>query len=97
MSTLQQLYGSPEQIVNKMIAKVLASFPRKPDQLETLVSFGLIVQNLCRHSIAVGLERHLANPILLQELVGKILATMKFSWALYQEQVPMVDLNVFSD
>ncbi|XP_062704452.1 uncharacterized protein LOC134286795 [Aedes albopictus] len=97
MSTLQQLYGRPEQIVNNMIAKVRSTPPPKPDRLETLVSFGLVVQNLCGHLKAVGLEQHLANPILLQELVDKLPATVKFSWALYQEQAPVVDLNVFSD
>ncbi|XP_055615068.1 ribosome-binding protein 1-like [Toxorhynchites rutilus septentrionalis] len=96
LSTLQQLYGRPEQIVNNMIAKVRATPAPKPDRLETLVSFGLVVQNLCGHLKVVGLQNHLANPILLQELVDKLPATVKFSWALYQEQVPVVDLNVFS-
>ncbi|XP_065094088.1 uncharacterized protein LOC135714635 [Ochlerotatus camptorhynchus] len=96
LSTLQQLYGRPEQIVNNMIAKVRATPAPRTDRLETLVSFGLVVQNLCGHLKAVGLERHLSNPILLQELVDKLPATAKFSWALYQEQVPVVDLNVFS-
>ncbi|XP_062538216.1 uncharacterized protein LOC134206502 [Armigeres subalbatus] len=96
MSTLQQLYGRPGQIVNNMITKVRATPPPKPDRLDTLVSFGLIIQNLCGHLKAVGLEKHLANPILLQELVDKLPATVKFSWALYQEQVQDVDLNVFS-
>lgn len=97
LSTLQQLYGRPEQIVNNMIAKVRATPPPKPDRLETLVSFGLVVQNLCGHLRAVGLERYLANPILLQELVDKLPTTVKFNWALYQEQVSTVDLNVFCD
>ncbi|XP_053685846.1 uncharacterized protein LOC128735386 [Sabethes cyaneus] len=97
VSTLQQLYGRPEQIVNNMIAKVRSVPPPKADRLETLVSFGLVVQNLCGHLKAVGLEKHLSNPILLQELVDKLPATVKFSWALYQDQVPLADLQVFSD
>lgn len=94
LSTLQLLYGRPEQIVNNMIAKVRSTPPPKPDRLETLVSFGLVVQNLCGHLKAVGLERY---PILLQELVDKLPMAVKFNWALYQEQVPMVDLNVFCE
>ncbi|XP_062707720.1 uncharacterized protein LOC134288057 [Aedes albopictus] len=97
LSTLQQLYGRPEQVVNNMIAKVRATPPPKADRLETLVSFGLVVQNLCGHLKAVGLQRYLTNPILLQELVDKLPTTVKFNWVLYQEQVPVVDLNVFSD
>ncbi|XP_062707629.1 uncharacterized protein LOC134288027 [Aedes albopictus] len=97
LSTLQLLYGRPEQIVNNMIAKVRATPPPKADKLETLVSFGLVVQNLCGHLKAVGLHRYLTNPILLQELVDKLPTTVKFNWALHQEQVPDVDLNVFSE
>lgn len=43
-STLQQLYGIPDQFVNNMIAKVDTKHPLKLDQLETLVSFRLVVQ-----------------------------------------------------
>lgn len=41
VSTLQQLYGRPEQIVNNMIAKVRATPPPKPDRYDTR----LVVQN----------------------------------------------------
>ncbi|XP_062714715.1 uncharacterized protein LOC134291230 [Aedes albopictus] len=97
ISTLQTLFGRPEQIVHIMIEKVRATPPPKSERLETLISFGLVVQNLCAHLKAVGLDWHLSNPSLLQELVDKLPANVKFNWALYQQQLPEVDLNAFSD
>ncbi|XP_055589038.1 uncharacterized protein LOC129741339 [Uranotaenia lowii] len=93
--TLQTLYGKPEQIVHHMVCKVRASPAPKGDRMETLVSFGLMVQNLCSHLKAVGLENHLSNPTLLQELVAKLPPTAMFSWALFQELIPNPDLTVF--
>ncbi|XP_062709477.1 uncharacterized protein LOC134288485 [Aedes albopictus] len=62
LSTLQQLYGRPEQIVNNMIAKVRATPPPKPDRFETLVSFALVVQNLCGHLKARAVKEERTRP-----------------------------------
>lgn len=97
ISTLQTLYGRPEQIVYNMVAKVRSTPAPRADRLDTLVNFGLTVQNLCGHLKAVGLENHLSNPILLQELVEKLPPTVKFNWALYQQNLPIVDLSSFGD
>ncbi|XP_065088324.1 uncharacterized protein LOC135709839 [Ochlerotatus camptorhynchus] len=91
------LYGRPEQIVHHMVTKVRATPAPRADKLETLIQFGLVVQNLCGHLQAIGMENHLSNPILLQELVDKLPANIKFSWALYQEQQPIVNLRTFGE
>lgn len=97
VSTLQTLYGRPEQIVSIMITKVRETPAPKANRMDTLVKFGLTVQNLTAHLRAVGQEQHLSNPMLLQELVDKLPDTVKFNWALYQQQLPVVDLSTFSD
>ncbi|XP_053698929.1 uncharacterized protein LOC128745887 [Sabethes cyaneus] len=97
LSTLQTLYGRPEQIVHNLVAKVRATTAPRADKLETLIHFGLAVQNLCGHMEAVGMTNHLSNPILLQELVDKLPANIKFSWALHQVGLPVVDLKAFSE
>lgn len=80
-----------------MVAKVREIPAPKVNRLETLTKFGLMVQNLAAHLRAVGQDNHLCNPVLLQELVDKLPDTVKFNWALYQQQLPIVDLNTFSD
>ena len=97
IKTLQTLYGRPEQIVTNMLTKVRNTPAPKADRLDTWVTFGLMVQNLCGHLRAVGLENHLSNPILLQELVEKLPPTVKFNWALYQQNLPVVDLSSFGN
>ncbi|XP_062713999.1 uncharacterized protein LOC115262830 [Aedes albopictus] len=97
LSTLQTLYGRPEQIVHNLVVKVRATPAPKPERLETLMQFGLTVQNLCGHLQAVGMDNHLSNPILLQELVDKLPANIKFNWALHQENLSVVDLKAFSE
>ncbi|XP_055623324.1 uncharacterized protein LOC129766751 [Toxorhynchites rutilus septentrionalis] len=91
------LKGSSEQIVKVMVTKLRETPAPKANRMDTLVKFGLTVQNLAAHLRAVGQERHLSNPILLQELVDKLPDAVKFNWALYQQQLPVVDLSTFSD
>ncbi|XP_062704002.1 uncharacterized protein LOC134286407 [Aedes albopictus] len=97
ISTLQTLFGRPEHIIHNMISKVREIPAPRADRLETLVNFGLAVQNLCGHLKAIGLEQHLSNPMLLQELVDKLPANVKLSWALHQEQIPAVNLSEFGE
>ncbi|XP_062701854.1 uncharacterized protein LOC134285309 [Aedes albopictus] len=97
VSTLQLLYGRPEQIVQSLIAKVRNTPAPKSERLDTLVSFGLVVQNLCGHLKAIGLENHLSNPVLLNELVEKLPTAVKFNWALHQSQLAVVDLSAFGE
>ncbi|XP_062702635.1 uncharacterized protein LOC134285592 [Aedes albopictus] len=95
MATLETLFGRPELIVKCLMNKVHATPAPKAEKLESLISFGLVVQNLCSQLRSMGMDAHLSNPTLLQELVEKLPANIKLDWALYQRQVPVVDLNAF--
>ncbi|XP_062713763.1 uncharacterized protein LOC115256765 [Aedes albopictus] len=96
MSTLETLYGRPELIVKCLKNKVYSTPAPKADKLESLISFGLVVQNLCSQLQSMGMDAHLSNPSLLQELVDKLPANIKLDWALYQRQIPVADLRTFS-
>nr|XP_029709920.1 uncharacterized protein LOC115255877 [Aedes albopictus] len=80
-----------------MVAKVRATPAPKADRLETLVTFGLVVKKPVWTSKGNRDGNYLSNPILLQELVDKLPPNIKFSWALYQEQQPVVNLRTFGD
>ncbi|XP_055633071.1 uncharacterized protein LOC129773484 [Toxorhynchites rutilus septentrionalis] len=92
LSTLYTLYGRPEIIANDLLSKVRSTPPPKADKLETLLNFGLIVQNLCAHLKAVGMDSFLKNPMLLNELVDKLPTNIRLDWALYQRQILLPDL-----
>ncbi|XP_055633596.1 uncharacterized protein LOC129773944 [Toxorhynchites rutilus septentrionalis] len=97
MATLHTLYGRPELIVRCLLNKVHSTPAPKADKLESLVNFGLVVQNLCSHLQSMGMEAHLSNPTLLEELVDKLPANIKLDWGLYQRQLFVVDMRAFGD
>ncbi|XP_062708920.1 uncharacterized protein LOC134288349 [Aedes albopictus] len=95
IDTLKTLYGRPEQIINSLLSKLHATPTPKSEHLESLIGFGLACKNLCSHLQAAGLQDHLSNPLLLQELVSKLPATLKLNWSLFKRQYAIADLAMF--
>ncbi|XP_062699124.1 uncharacterized protein LOC115261638 [Aedes albopictus] len=96
LNTLYMLFGRPELIIQTMLNKIREVPAPRSDRLDTLISFGMAVQNLCDHLEAAGQIAHMCNPTLLQELVEKIPAQQRLDWALYKRQFMAVDLRTFS-
>ena len=65
-------YDRPELLIRSLIEKVLRAPASKHGHQETVVEFGLAVQNLVDHLRAAKQYTHLSNPILMQEMVGKL-------------------------
>ncbi|XP_062703755.1 uncharacterized protein LOC115259735 [Aedes albopictus] len=84
METLRRLYGRPELLVKNLLSKVRRAEAPKPERLESLINFGLTVQQLCDHLEAANLSGHLSNPTLLGELVEKLPASNKLEWARFK-------------
>ncbi|XP_062704691.1 uncharacterized protein LOC115265156 [Aedes albopictus] len=97
MQTLETLFGSPERLVQSLLIKVRNVPTPKAERLETLVNFGLVVQNLVGHLRAANQHAHLNNPTLLQELVDKLPPHLRLDWALYKRNAGQVDLGSFCD
>ncbi|XP_055594694.1 uncharacterized protein LOC129745574 [Uranotaenia lowii] len=93
---LDTLYGRPELLVQTLLQKVRQVPAPKADKLETLVTFGLEVQNLSYHLIAANQQAHLNNPTLLFELVDKLPTHLQLDWGLHMENIETVDLQSFS-
>ncbi|XP_062557279.1 uncharacterized protein LOC134222152 [Armigeres subalbatus] len=96
ISTLYMLFGRPELIIQTLLEKVRDTPTPKADRLETLITFGMAVQNLCDHIEATGQLTHLCNPVLLRELVDKVPTQQRLNWALYKQQFAAVDLRTFA-
>ncbi|XP_062704158.1 uncharacterized protein LOC134286550 [Aedes albopictus] len=97
IDTLKTLYGRPEQIISSLLSKLRATPTPKSEHLESLIGFGLACKNLCSHLQATGLHDHLSNPLLLQELVSKLPATLKLNWSLFKRQHVHADLTTFGN
>lgn len=80
------LYGRPTVIISSLINKIRLIQPPDMDHLETIIDFGMAIQNLYDHLIAMNQTDHLRNPTLLQELEAKLPGEMKLEWARYKRQ-----------
>ncbi|XP_062717285.1 uncharacterized protein LOC134292262 [Aedes albopictus] len=96
IATLETLYGKPEHLIFMLLKKVREVPAPRPDKLETLIGFGIAVQNLCDH-VEMGQQvAHLNNPTLLYELVDKLPANLKLDWAMFKQQAPITNLRTFA-
>ncbi|XP_058817458.1 uncharacterized protein LOC131680765 [Topomyia yanbarensis] len=96
LATLETLYGRPELLIHALLQRIRGVPAPKQERLDTLIGFGMAVQNFCDHLEAGRHEAHLNNPMLLFELVEKLPAHMKLDWSLYKQRCGEVNLRSFS-
>ncbi|XP_055622405.1 uncharacterized protein LOC129765971 [Toxorhynchites rutilus septentrionalis] len=96
IATLEMMYGRPELLIHTLLQKVRSVPPPKHDRLDSLIAFGVAVQNLCDHLEAGGQHAHYNNPMLLSELVEKLPANLKLDWSLYKQRCGEVNIRIFS-
>ncbi|XP_055585016.1 uncharacterized protein LOC129737877 [Uranotaenia lowii] len=96
MENLTTLYGRPEILVYTLLKKLKETPPPKPDRLDSLISFGMLVQSLVNHIEAGQQTAHLNNPTLLFELVEKLPVNIQMDWGIYKQQFLEPNLRVFA-
>ncbi|XP_062556853.1 uncharacterized protein LOC134221681 [Armigeres subalbatus] len=96
MATLRMLFGRPEILINSLLRRVRSSPAPKADNLKSIVDYGLAVQNLIDHMIVSEQQNHLANPLLLNELVEKLLTHFKLQWSSFKQTQLHIDLRTFN-
>ncbi|XP_055615272.1 uncharacterized protein LOC129761561 [Toxorhynchites rutilus septentrionalis] len=97
ISTLRTLFGRPEIIVHSLISKIREMPSPKAEKLNTVIDFGVAVQNVCATITASGLDEYLCNVALLQELTERLPATIKLSWAYHRQTKDKVTLSDFAE
>ncbi|XP_058839323.1 uncharacterized protein LOC131694831 [Topomyia yanbarensis] len=97
IETLRILYGRPELLIRALLNRIHQVPAPRHDRLETLMQFGLAVQNLVDHLKATGQHNHLANPMLMQELVEKLPGSMRLSWAEFKRRHELANLGTFGE
>ncbi|XP_062704467.1 uncharacterized protein LOC134286808 [Aedes albopictus] len=84
ITDLRNLFGKPEKLLKTLLTKVRNAPAPRADRLETFISFGITVKQLCDHLEAAQLSDHLNNPMLVQELVDKLPPSYKLDWVRYK-------------
>ncbi|XP_058839467.1 uncharacterized protein LOC131694941 [Topomyia yanbarensis] len=97
ISRLKTLFGNPESIVETMVHRVRMMPPPKADKMETIVDFGVAVQNLCATIQVCRMDERFYNVALLQELVDSLPSTLKMNWAFYRKQSGACTLLDFNE
>ena len=97
IKTLERLYGRPALIVKELLNQARQTEAPKPEHLESLITYGMAVQQLCDQLVTADLEDHLNNPILLEELAEKLPATRRLEWVRYKSQITRPNLKDFGE
>ncbi|XP_038106762.1 uncharacterized protein LOC119766344 [Culex quinquefasciatus] len=96
ISTLKLLFGRPDLLISTLLSQIRRIQAPESEDLNSLIHFGLAVQNLADHIVAAGLHDHLNNPCLLQEMVSKLPTHMKLRWATHKQLLGVVNIASFS-
>ncbi|XP_053692248.1 uncharacterized protein LOC128740709 [Sabethes cyaneus] len=95
---LRKLFGNPEKLLKSLVAKVQKAQAPRMDKLETFLYFGIAVKQLSDHLEAAGMHDHLSNPMLVQELVGKLPPEYKLDWVRFKRgktETPLKSFSIF--
>ncbi|XP_036347423.1 uncharacterized protein LOC118756788 [Rhagoletis pomonella] len=92
-------YGRPEQLIPSQLAHVREIAPISESSVVKLIPFATKIANICAFlRSACGGEQHLANPTLLDELVGKLPMSKRIEWAVFASSLqPYATVQHFSD
>ena len=74
-------YGRPEMLIRCQLQQVKEILPIGENAIDKLVPFAVKVQNLAAFLEAANGQQHLANPTLMEELVGKMPMSKRMEWA----------------
>ncbi|XP_061513394.1 uncharacterized protein LOC133393266 [Anopheles gambiae] len=94
---LEKLFGKPAQLIRLLTDNARKLDPPKPEQLNSLITFGLEVINQCDHLTLSNMQSHFNNPELLADLVEKLPATRRLEWSRYKNQFAEPTLKHFGD
>ncbi|XP_065080573.1 uncharacterized protein LOC135703310 [Ochlerotatus camptorhynchus] len=95
IKTLQSRYGRPETLIKALTEKIRHLPPPRMDNLESIVDFGMAVDNLVEHLKNANQQPHLTNPSLLHDLVGKLPVDYRLKWSAFKSAVEEVNLGTF--
>ncbi|XP_036340978.1 uncharacterized protein LOC118750366 [Rhagoletis pomonella] len=97
IETLRMLFGRPDVIHETLQRKLREVPPVRIERLESLIEFGLAVQNYRATMQALGLDGYLDDPMLLNELLSKLPGEMKLEWGRRRLSLARVDIIAFDE
>ncbi|XP_075157560.1 uncharacterized protein LOC142230820 [Haematobia irritans] len=81
LDVLAETFGRPDQLIKSQIQKVRVLPNIKETDFDGLLNFSIKVTNMTTFLQSVGGDFHLANPMLLSELISKLPVSKRIHWA----------------
>uniref|UniRef100_A0A182YSK5 Zinc finger PHD-type domain-containing protein n=1 Tax=Anopheles stephensi TaxID=30069 RepID=A0A182YSK5_ANOST len=84
IETLKTMYGRPELVIGTLLDNIRRMPAPKVEKLETLVDYGIEVEEICSTVRSSGVERAYDGP-LLEELVERLPAVLRLNWDAHRD------------
>ncbi|XP_055591417.1 uncharacterized protein LOC129743407 [Uranotaenia lowii] len=97
IEVLKQLFGRPELLIKALLANLRKVSAPHPENLESLLSFGVAVTQVCDYLETAKLDAHLSNPTILAELVAKLPSSYQMEWVRYKRACNECTLKEFGE
>ncbi|XP_017471852.1 PREDICTED: uncharacterized protein LOC108363101 [Rhagoletis zephyria] len=95
---LRTRFGRPESLIRSQLKQIREISPISENNVGKLMQFATTTKNLAIFLNSINGEQHLANPTLLEELVGKLPMSKKIEWARRAATIsPYPNIQHFSD
>uniref|UniRef100_A0A182NDY2 Uncharacterized protein n=1 Tax=Anopheles dirus TaxID=7168 RepID=A0A182NDY2_9DIPT len=92
---LENLFGRPGRLLKNLLQKIRDTPSPTESRLESFLTFGIRVKQMCDHLLASKMEDHLNNPLLVEELVEKLPPRYKLEWIRFKRGKTESILTVF--
>uniref|UniRef100_A0A182JIZ3 Peptidase aspartic putative domain-containing protein n=1 Tax=Anopheles atroparvus TaxID=41427 RepID=A0A182JIZ3_ANOAO len=95
IETLRMLFGRPEIIIHQIMQQIRKIPAPRLERMESIVNFGVAVQDMCATIEAAGVHEYLCDATLLYELAEKLPDTLRLDWARHRLVLKWVTLAEF--
>uniref|UniRef100_A0A182FT81 Uncharacterized protein n=1 Tax=Anopheles albimanus TaxID=7167 RepID=A0A182FT81_ANOAL len=80
METLERMFGQPDTSIGNIIRQIRQASAPKMDLLQSVIDYGIAIEELCATVRSSGLHEFTYNTTLLQELVDRLPPTLRLEW-----------------
>ncbi|XP_035901806.1 uncharacterized protein LOC118507435 [Anopheles stephensi] len=95
MAALEKSYGRADVLVNSLLEQIREAPALKPERLDSFIEYGELVAEICATVKTKGASERMYDAALLQELVDRMPAFLRWSWGMHRRQLKGVTLNDF--
>ncbi|XP_035905110.1 uncharacterized protein LOC118509085 [Anopheles stephensi] len=94
---LESRFGRPRKLLENLLRKVRETPSPTDNHLESFITFGFKVKQLCDHLVASNMTDHQNNPFLVEELIDKLPPRCKVEWVRFKRDKEGSVMAIFGE